>query len=149
MTEALYSAAQQGVRVDLIIRGFCCLRPGVEGLSENIRVVSLIGRFLEHSRIYWFSGGSDDPLEGDYYIGSADWMYRNLHARIEAITPVESRRQRERLWRILQMSLEDQVQAWEMQSDGLYTKRSTDDALDPNDSLRLGIHQRLMKDALE
>lgn len=149
MTEALYSAAQQGVRVDLIIRGFCCLRPGVEGLSENIRVVSLIGRFLEHSRIYWFSGGCDDPMDGDYYIGSADWMYRNLHARIEAITPVESRRQRERLWRILQMSLEDQVQAWEMQSDGLYAKRSTDDALDPQDPLPLGIHQRLMDDALE
>ena len=149
MTEALYSAAQQGVRVDLIIRGFCCLRPGVEGLSENIRVVSLIGRFLEHSRIYWFSGGCDDPMDGDYYIGSADWMYRNLHARIEAITPVESRRQRERLWRILQMSLEDQVQAWEMQSNGLYAKRSTDDALDPQDPLRLGIHQRLMDDALE
>lgn len=88
-------------------------------------------------------------MDGDYFIGSADWMYRNLHARIEAITPVESRRQRERLWGILQMSLEDQVQAWEMHSDGLYSKRSTDDDLDSEDPLRLGIHQRLMDDALE
>ena len=148
MTEALYAAARKGVRVDLVIRGFCCLRPGVEGLSENIRVISLIGRFLEHSRLYWFSGGCKDPLDGDFFIGSADWMYRNLHARIEAITPVQGRRERERLWHILQMSLDDRIQAWEMQSDGLYSKLSYDQTLDAHDPLRQGIHQRLMDDAL-
>ncbi|MFA7237173.1 MAG: polyphosphate kinase 1, partial [Phycisphaeraceae bacterium] len=85
----LYRASNAGVRIDLIVRGFCCLRPGVKGLSENIRVTSVIGRYLEHSRIFYFRGGAADPIDGEYYIGSADWMYRNLLARVEAITPIE------------------------------------------------------------
>ncbi len=121
--EALYRASAAGVPVDLLVRGFCCLRPGVPGLSENIRVISTIGRFLEHSRIFYFRNGQADPLEGQYYIGSADWMYRNLLARVEVITPIEGRTLRERLWEILQVLLTDSLQAWDLQADGRYIQR--------------------------
>ena len=77
-----------GVSIDLIIRGFCCLRPGVPGRTENIRIRSIIGRFLEHSRIFYFANGKEDPADGEYFIGSADWMFRNLSKRIEVVTPV-------------------------------------------------------------
>lgn len=149
MTDALYEAAQAGVQVDLIVRGFCCLRPGVVGLSENIKVFSIVGRFLEHSRIFWFSAGSEEPLDGDFFIGSADWMYRNLHARVEAITPVEGRRQRKRLWEILQTLLGDQVQRWDMQPDGSFVKTVPDPALSPDDPRVLGTHQALMNLAMD
>ena len=86
--EALCEASQAGVPIDLIIRGFCCLRPGVPGRTENIRIRSIIGRFLEHSRIFYFANGRQDPAEGEYFIGSADWMFRNLSKRIEVVTPV-------------------------------------------------------------
>jgi polyphosphate kinase len=86
--EALCEASQAGVSIDLIIRGFCCLRPGVPGHTENIRIRSIIGRFLEHSRILYFADGKQNPAEGEYYIGLADWMYRNLSKRIEVVTPV-------------------------------------------------------------
>ena len=88
--------------IDLIVRGFCVLRPGVPGLTENIRVVSVIGRFLEHSRIFYFRNGAEHELDGEFYIGSADWMYRNLDARVEAVTPIETRALRQELWTILQ-----------------------------------------------
>ena len=148
MTDALYEAARAGVQVDLIVRGFCCLRPGVEGLSENIRVCSVVGRFLEHSRIYWFSAGSEDPADGDFFIGSADWMYRNLHARVEAITPVEGRRQRQRLWQVLQILLRDQVQRWNMMPDGSFVKNIPDPDIPKDDPALLGTHQILMDLAL-
>ena len=83
--EALCEASQAGVPIDLIIRGFCCLRPGVPGHTENIRIRSIIGRFLEHSRILYFANGRQDPAEGEYFIGSADWMFRNLSKRIEVV----------------------------------------------------------------
>jgi polyphosphate kinase len=143
VTEALYEASCAGVRIDLMVRGFCCLRPGVPGLSENIRVISVIGRFLEHSRIFWFSGGRENPIEGDFYIGSADWMYRNLNTRVEVATPVETPPLRRRLWEILQIALDDRRQAWEMRSDGTYVQRSTE-GLDADDPSTLGAHQRLM-----
>ncbi len=143
VTDALYRASQAGVQVDLIVRGFCCLRPGVPGLSENIRVISVIGRFLEHSRIFWFSGGRSDPMEGEFFIGSADWMYRNLNTRVEVATPVETPPLRRRLWEILQIALNDRRQAWEMHPDGTYRQRSTE-GLASDDPLALGTHQRLM-----
>jgi polyphosphate kinase len=115
----LYEASQAGVSIDLIVRGFCSLRPGAEGLSENIRVVSIIGRFLEHARIYYFHNAG----EPDYYIGSADWMYRNLNNRIECITPIYDRTAQARLGQILDIMLADQRQAWDMQSDGSYIQR--------------------------
>ena len=124
---ALYRASQAGVSVDLIVRGFCCLRPGIPGRSENIRVISVIGRFLEHSRIFYFAHGHEDPFDGDYYIGSADWMHRNLEERVEAVAPVEDRQHRERLWEIIHASIDDQRQAWEMQPDGSYLQRKPND----------------------
>jgi len=124
---ALVAASQAGVPIDLVVRGFCCLMPGVPGWTENVRVRSVIGRFLEHARIFHFANGSDDPVDGDYYIGSADWMYRNLSRRVEAATPVADRGLRERLWEILDTSLRDRRQAWLMQSDGNYRQ------LEPSD----------------
>jgi polyphosphate kinase len=121
--EALLSAAQDGVEVDLIVRGFCTLRPGVPGVSDRIRILSVIGRFLEHSRIYYFQNGEEDPLAGEYYLGSADWMERNLSDRVEAITPVRARPLRQRLWEILQVMLADQRQAWDLRPDGSYAQR--------------------------
>jgi polyphosphate kinase len=121
---ALCEASCAGVPIDLIIRGFCCLRPGMPGFSETIRVRSVIGRFLEHSRIFHFAAGSADPLEGEFYIGSADWMLRNLSRRVEVVAPVTARSARERLWEILDVALKDQRQAWQMASDGSYTQIS-------------------------
>ncbi|MCA9285146.1 MAG: polyphosphate kinase 1 [Phycisphaerales bacterium] len=146
VTDALYRASAAGVRIDLIVRGFCCLRPGVPGLSENIRVISLIGRFLEHSRIYWFRAGADDPVEGEFYIGSADWMYRNLHTRVEAACPVLRRPLREQLWQNLQLALEDRRQVWDMNGRGEFELRSTE-GIDPDAPEALGTHEMLMRAA--
>jgi polyphosphate kinase len=121
---ALYAASKAGVQIDLIVRGFCTLRPGVPGLSENIRVTSIIGRFLEHSRIFFYRNGREEETEGEFYIGSADWMYRNLLARVEAIVPVESRPLKRKLWKILQVNLADRRQAWDMNADGTYVQRT-------------------------
>ncbi|HEY9735549.1 MAG TPA: polyphosphate kinase 1 [Trichocoleus sp.] len=115
----LYEASQAGVKIDLIIRGICCLRPGVEGVSDNIRVISIIGRFLEHSRIFYFQNGNQEML----MIGSADWMPRNLDRRIEAVAPIEDERIRAELKQILEISLADNRHAWDMQSDGSYVQR--------------------------
>ncbi|MCC6458178.1 MAG: polyphosphate kinase 1 [Caldilineaceae bacterium] len=115
----LYEASQAGVSVDLIVRGNCRLRPGLPGISENIRVISMIGRFLEHSRIFYFANGG----EPRYFIGSADWMRRNLSNRVEAIVPIEDSRLQEQLAHILHISLEDERQTWEMLPDGRYRQR--------------------------
>jgi polyphosphate kinase len=112
------------VAIDLIIRGFCVLPPEVPGTKERVRVISVIGRFLEHSRIYYFQNGAADPIQGDYFFGSADWMERNLSRRVEAITPIEAPALRRRLWQILQVSLEDRRQAWDMRTDGSYIQRT-------------------------
>lgn len=115
MIEALYAAAQAGVQIDLVVRGICCLVPGVPGLSENIRVRSVVGRYLEHSRIYRFG-----PRGGErrYYIGSADLMPRNLDRRVEALTPVEDPALQFRLDEIADVVLSDDVRAWELGPDG-------------------------------
>jgi polyphosphate kinase len=103
----------------LIVRGFCCLRPGVAGLSENIRIISIIGRFLEHSRIYYFHNGG----QPEYYIGSADWMSRNLDWRVECITPITNPELQKELELILRTDWADQRQAWELRSDSTYARR--------------------------
>jgi polyphosphate kinase len=120
--EALYRASQAGVEIDLIVRGICCLRPGVPGQSERIRVTSIIGRFLEHSRIWVFSNGG----EAEYYIGSADWMPRNLERRVECVTPVEDPTLHFRLDSVIATCLADNRQVWELQADGSYRQRRPD-----------------------
>jgi len=116
---ALYQASQAGVKIDLIVRDSCLLRPGIQGLSENIRVLSLVGRFLEHARIYYFANNGQEQ----YFIGSADIMKRNLDRRVEVITPVESLPLQKQLREILDLQMADQRGAWEMQSDGSYIQR--------------------------
>ena len=123
ITERLYRASQAGVPIDLIVRGFCCLRPGVPGLSENIRVVSVVGRFLEHSRVFHFADGEEDPMDGLWYISSADWMYRNLSNRVEAAVPVRDQAARQRLWRMFEVMRRDHRHAWDLRADGGYTPR--------------------------
>jgi polyphosphate kinase len=123
MIQTLYEASQAGVQIDLIVRGMCSLRPGVKGISENIRVISIIGRFLEHSRIFWF-GNHGQP---EVFIGSADWMRRNLDRRVEAITPIEDPEIAQELHTILDIMLTDNRQTWELQSDGRYLQRQPND----------------------
>ena len=113
----LYRASQAGVRVDLIVRGHCRLRPGIPGISQNIRVVSILGRFLEHSRIFYFHQNNDPKV----YIGSADWMRRNLDDRVEVATEVEDPDLRSRLISVLYTALEDRQSAWELKPDGRYS----------------------------
>ena len=117
--EALYLASQVGVKIDLIIRGICCLRPGIKGISNNIRVISVIGRFLEHSRIFYLYNGGKKEV----YIGSADWMTRNFVRRVEAITLVNDPNISYKLEEILRITLEDNSQAWQLSSNGNYIRR--------------------------
>ncbi|HUY85780.1 MAG TPA: polyphosphate kinase 1, partial [Acidimicrobiales bacterium] len=133
--DALYGASQAGVPIDLIVRGICMLRPGVPGLSETIRVRSIVGRFLEHSRIYSF--GSQDSLDSTVLIGSADLMERNLDHRVEAVVPVEDVGLRKRLIEILKLNLEDDTSSWELGSNGEWVRvtNCTDTSL--QDSLML------------
>ena len=118
----LYEASAAGVQIDLVVRGMCSLRPGLVGLSENIRVVSVIGRFLEHSRIFWFGNGGQDEV----YLGSADWMPRNLDRRVEAVAPIEEAQLREQLRLLLELYLQDST-AWHMQSDGSFLQIQPED----------------------
>ncbi|MEL6441203.1 MAG: polyphosphate kinase 1 [Cyanobacteria bacterium J06621_8] len=117
--QALYEASQAGVEIDLIVRGICCLRPGIAKISDRIRVISIIGRFLEHSRIFYFHNDGAEEI----YIGSADWMTRNLSRRVEAVTPIEAPEIFSDLQEILAVMLADNRQAWELQSDGTYVQR--------------------------
>lgn len=136
ITEALYKASQAGVKIVLIVRGFCCLRPGVKGLSDNIRVISIIGRFLEHSRIFYF-GDIDKKWEGEFYFGSADWMHRNMHSRVEVITPIDSQEIKSELSYFLEILLKDRRSAWELLSNGSYKQFSG--------SLNSGTHLKMMQ----
>lgn len=117
--ESLYEASRAGVEIDLIVRGICCLRPGVAGASEHIRVMSVIGRFLEHSRLFYFA----NDAEPEYYIGSADWMTRNFDRRVEAIVPVDDVLLHEKLHSVLMTPIEDNREAWDLAADGSYTQR--------------------------
>jgi len=136
MIEALYRASRAGVDVDLICRGICCLRPGVPGLSERIRVVSIVGRFLEHSRLFYFANGGVE----EFYIGSADWMPRNFDRRVEAVAPVDSPLLHRRLRSLLRTCLEDDRQAWELGADGSWLQRR------PNGALH-ATHEILLRDS--
>lgn len=119
----LYEASQAGVQIDLIVRGMCCLRPGIPGISENIRVLSIVGRYLEHSRIYYFHNQGQEEV----YIGSADWMSRNLDRRVEAVVPIEDPEIVKDLQEILGVMLADNRQAWDLRPDGQYIQRQPDD----------------------
>ena len=143
LIRALSDAATAGVPIDLVIRGFCCLRPGIPGSTEGIRVRSIIGRFLEHSRIFYFAAGRDDPVDGKFYIGSADWMYRNLSSRVEVVTPVLARHLKTKLWDVLDACLRDRRQAWIMNPDGSYTRLQPED--DGEGPENVGTHQFLME----
>src|SRR5271154_1570224 len=124
ITRALYRASQAGVKVELIVRDTCRLRPGIQGLSETVRVVSIVGRFLEHGRIYYFRNGGAE----EYFIGSADCMKRNLESRVEVVTPVEDPQLRKELRTVLDIQLRPNRCQWEMQSDGTYLKSAVADA---------------------
>ena len=130
IARALYRAAQAGVQVDLVVRDSCRVRPGVPGLSENIRVISIVGRFLEHARIYYFRNGGAE----EFFIGSADAMRRNLEHRVEVLVPVEAAELRKDLWAMLEVQLGDRRSAWELQSDGSYVRRTPGSADDPRSS---------------
>jgi polyphosphate kinase len=121
--EALYKASQSGVKISLIVRGFCSLKPQVLGLSENISVFSLVGRLLEHSRLYYFRNAQAKAQAGLFYMGSADWMRRNLNDRIEVITPVFNQSLKAKLWDVLETTLKDNRHLWELQADGKYEQR--------------------------
>src|SRR5204862_3936841 len=114
---ALYEASRAGVKIDLIVRGVCCLRPGVPGVSDNIRVRSIVGRFLEHSRVFTFHAGGETLT----YLASADWMTRNLHHRVETCFPVDDARLKGRAVKeALELYLADNTQAWRLDSRGTY-----------------------------
>jgi len=124
ITRALYRASQAGVKVDLIVRDTCRLRPGIQGLSENVRVVSIVGRFLEHGRIFYFRNGGAE----EFFIGSADCMKRNLESRVEVVAPVEDPQLRKELRIVLDLQLRPNRCQWEMQADGTYVRTTAADA---------------------
>jgi polyphosphate kinase len=127
--DALYRASQAGVPIDLWVRGICALRPGIPGLSETIRVRSVLGRFLEHSRVYAFGAGEDDELE--IWIGSADMMHRNLDRRVELLVTVTDPGHKRRLRRLLELGMDDGTSSWWLNADGYWTRHSRDDTGNP------------------
>jgi polyphosphate kinase len=143
MIKLLYRASQAGVKVDLLVRGLCCLRPGVQGVSDRIRVSSVIGRFLEHSRIFYFRNGGPDGGKEEVYLGSADLMLRNLNHRIEILFPVESPSLARRVrHEILEVYLADNVNAYRAQSDGSYLRAPRSQTTGGVDSQQRGIARR-------
>lgn len=138
ITRALYEASRDGVKVDLIVRDTCRFRPGLPGLSESARVLGVVGRFLEHTRIYYFQNGGNE----EYYIGSADCMQRNLESRVEVVTPIEAPQLRTLLREQLDLQLNDQRQVWEMQPDGRYVQR-----IPRNQEEQIGCQERLIQQA--
>ena len=134
--EHLYRASRAGVSIDLVVRGICCLRPGIPGVSEGIRVISIVGRFLEHSRLFYFANGGTE----EFYIGSADWMQRNFDRRVEAVAPVDDETLHDRLRSLLTTCLDDNRQAWELGSDCIWRQRA------PNGDV-LATHEILLRDS--
>ena len=144
MIDELYAASQAGVEIDLIVRGMCCLMPGVPGLSENIRVRSIVGRYLEHSRIYYFANGAGEG-EGHYLIGSADLMPRNLDRRVEALVPVSDPELTARLREFLDLELADDVLAWTLGPDGTWTQAPPGGEVDTHVRLQGLTTERLLR----
>jgi len=140
MCRALTKAAQAGVSVELIVRGICCLKPVAVNGGMHPQVVSVVGRFLEHSRIFYFRAGAADVVDGEMFLSSADWMHRNLHRRVEVAVPLLERATRERICEVLQLMLRDQRQVWELHPDGKYVQRVPTD-----EKSSLGVQQLLMK----
>ncbi|MDX6380421.1 MAG: polyphosphate kinase [Rubrobacteraceae bacterium] len=128
--EEFYLASQAGVKIEMVIRGICCLKPALEGISENIRVVSLVGRFLEHARAFAFGEGEDEKI----YLGSADLMQRNLDRRVETLFPLREARHRQKVRRLFDLQLNDTANAWEMNADGTYTRLRPQEGEEPLDS---------------
>ena len=142
----LYKAAANGVKIDLIVRGMSCLRPGIEGVSENIRVISIVGRFLEHSRIYYFANGG----QAQVFLSSADWRPRNLDRRVEALFPVENEGLKKRIINMLEITLNDTVKAREQQPDGSYQKVSNPKGAEINSQKEFEkLAKRKLKDSQE
>jgi polyphosphate kinase len=146
VTAALYRASQAGVQVDLIVRDTCRLRPGIPGISENVRVISIVGRFLEHTRIFHFRNGGNE----EYFIGSADCMKRNLESRVEVVAPVDTPELQRELRQILDIQLNDRRSAWDMQPDGTYIQRIPGEGDDPRSSqqMLMDLAERRQKEAL-
>ena len=127
--QALYRASQAGVAIDLIVRGICSLRPGIKGVSDNIRVRSLVGRFLEHTRIFYFENhGAESESNPRIYLSSADWMGRNFFSRVEVCFPIEDEQIRQTILEEgLDLYLADNASAWELKPDGSYQRASADE----------------------
>ena len=138
---ALYRASQAGVKVMLNVRGVCCLRPGVAGFSENIEVSSIIDRFLEHARVFYFRNGGHEEV----YLSSADWMKRNLSKRLELLFPIIDRNIRRRLIDALQTYFADNTKSWRLRSDGTYEKIARKGSKGP----RIRAQQAFYRDAVE
>lgn len=143
ITAALYRASQAGVKVDLIVRDTCCLRPGVPGLSENVRVISIVGRFLEHGRVYYFRNGGEE----EYFIGSADCMKRNLESRIEVVIPIEDPPLRQELRTVLDVQLSGDHGEWEMQPDGTYLQRAPASGFKSSQQLLIELAEKQQREA--
>jgi polyphosphate kinase len=135
--ESLYEASQAGVKIDLVVRGICCLKPGLEGVSENIRVVSLVGRFLEHARVLASGEGEGEKI----YLGSADLMQRNLDRRVEQLFPLREQRHRDKVRRLLEIQLADTANAWELKPDGSFERLQPKEDEEPLDSQALLVEE--------
>ena len=133
----LYEASQAGVNIDLIVRGICCLRPGIPGISDRIKVMSIVGRFLEHSRIFYFGNDGNEEI----YFGSADWMPRNFDRRVEVVAPIEKRQLHPRVCSLLETCLADNRQAWDLHPDGTYVQRK------PGSDPVISTHERLLQNS--
>jgi len=143
ITAALYRASQAGVKVDLLVRDTCCLRPGLPGVSENIRVTSIVGRFLEHGRIFYFRNGGDE----EYFIGSADCMKRNLESRVEVVIPIEDPLLRKELRTVLDVQLSGDHGEWDMQPDGTYLRRAPEGGFKSSQQLLIEFAEKQQREA--